>query len=303
MSRKRSHVDDAITWRIARPFPSTGVLGPASRIGTIPLLEDLVAVAVAENDESEPAKDVVEGVVAIDNPANSTLTRGQHERYLKLQTDSNKSRWTPHQRREYRTLKALVETEQQVYRQARHEYVFQNLDRFMAGFPSSEFATWHSRHTHAYMDQWRAKGFPLKFGKVRQMVSLSQNDTMVWIPGEIFESRVVKGDKAAPANTCDLKGTLPPWKQPTAPHFLKESDEVIELAKQLGVMTIVSAEVLEHVLTLDSWKIPLWNREDGIRILEEPLPEPTLPRRCLEKGIEASLQHDAWLYTLLTIKI
>lgn len=296
-------MDDAITWRISRPFPSTGVLGSSSRIGTIPLLKDLVAAVVENEHEHEHTEKVVteDEVVAIDNPANSTLTRGQHERYLKLQADTNKSRWTLQQRREYRTLKTLVETEQQVYRQARQEYVLQNLERFMAGFPSSEFATWHSRRTHAYIDQWKAKGLPLKFGKVRQIISLSQHDTMVWIPGEMFESRMVKGNQDSPPS-CDLQGTLPPWKQPTAPHFLKEDNNVIELAKKFNAVTIVSAEVLEHVLTLDSWKIPLWNRADGIRILEEPLPQPTIPRRCLEKGIEASIQNDAWVYTLLTMK-
>lgn len=299
MSRKRPLLDDAITWRVARPFASTATLGPASKKAVIPLLKGFVTEL--EDEGQEPEED--ETIAAIDNPSNSTLTRGQQERYLKLKVDTSKSRWTPHSRREFSKLQALVKKEQDVYRQARQEYLVQHTEKFMTGFPSSEFATWHSKYTQAYVDHWKARELPLKFGKVRQIVSLSQHDSSTtWMPSEVFTSKVVEGDTKSMLNS-DLPATLPRMRQPSVPQFLKDDDKVVELAKTHGSTVVVSVEALEQVLTLDSWKLALWNRQDGIRILEEPLPQPTLPRKCLEKGMEASLQcDDGAMYTLLTIK-
>lgn len=281
-------MDDAITWRIARPFAATSTLGAQSTIQSIPLLKGIITETVDGHSELN------------DDTNYSSLTKGQHERYLRLQSDANKSRWTAHQRREHRTLQTLVEAEQQIYRQARHKYVQENLDRFMAGFPSSEFATWHSIYTFKYIDHWKARGLPLTYGKVRQIVSLSHYSAIGWIPSEHFESQVVEGD-------CEVRPpfestVLPPMKPPAVPQFLRDDENAIKLAKEFGASVVVSVDVLEHVLTLDSWKCALWNHEEGIRIFEVPLPQPVLPRRCLEKGIESSLQIDGSLYTLLTIK-
>ena len=292
MSRqKRRFIDDAITWRISRPFSSTSSLGPHSEIASIPLLKGIVSETVDENSDQH------------DDTKHSSLTRGQHERYLRLEADTNKSRWTANQRREHRTLQAQVKAEQRLYRQSRQKYVQEHLERFMAGFPSSGYATWHSSYTRKYYDHWEAKGMPLTFGKVRQIVSISQYSATGWIPSEHFESKVVDGDcEDRPAQTLESSTILPAMRPPDVPQFLRDDDVAIKLATKFGATVVVSADVLEHVLTLDSWKCALWNREDGIRILEVPLPQPVLPRRCLEKGIESSLQLDGSLYTLLTIK-
>lgn len=287
---KRPWMDDAITWRVARPFPATSTLGPNTKISSIPLLKGIITeVLLDENSERH------------DGPTYSSLTRGQQQRYMKLQADPNKARWTAHQRREHKTLQTLVTAEQNLYRQARHKYVQDNIERFMAGFPSSGFATWHAMYARTYVDHWKAKGLPLTFGKVRQIVSLAQSGATGWIPSEHFESTVVEGNcESRP--TLDSSTALPTMRLPAVPRFLREDDNAIKLATKFGSMIVVSVDILEHVLTLDSWKCALWNREDGIRILEVPLPQPILPRRCLEKGIESSQQPDGSLYTLLTIK-
>lgn len=292
LGEKRSRGEGVDLWRIARPFPSTSVLASLpSKSKTIPLLKGILPEKEAHSPDDAEDNSPDDNIAAIDNPQNSTLTSGQHERFLKLQTEKGSHR-------EFRKLRALVRAEQELYRQARDEFFLENSQRFLTGFATpSEYATWHADYTQAYSQQWQDKGCPLEYGKVRQMISLSGEQDENWMPNEVFESRVV-----VPVTVEAPPTTLPPMQAAKAPSLLRDDAKALALAKQHGVSAIVSSQVLEHVLTLDEWKVPLWNQ--GIRILEEPLPQPALPRTCLTRGMEEALNLSSadYIYTILTLK-
>lgn len=264
---------------------------------------------MAEEQLEEDSEDEDTNLAAIDNPKNSTLTHGQHERYLTLKNDPHWARWPGSQKREYRKLQGIVGLERKLYRQARNDFLVLNAKRFLAGFhpPSTEYATWHSKFTQAYINKWKASDFPLSFGKVRQVISLSRydDDTTTWMPSEVFESKVLEQGEAS-SIAADIPTILPPMKPPVVPSFLRDDKHALALAKKHNASVIVSVEALECILTQESWKIPLWNCEDSsIRILDEPLPQPTLPRTCLTKGIEISLRGEGAFdaYTLLNVNV
>lgn len=293
IGEKRPRGEDVDSWRIARPFPSTSVLASLpSKSKTIPLLKGILPEKEDHSPGDAEDNSHDDTIAAIDNPRNSTLTSGQHERYLKLKNEKGSHR-------EFRKLRALVRAEQELYRRSRDEFFLENSQRFLTGFAvmPSEYATWHAEYTQAYSQQWKDNDCPMEYGKVRQMISLSGEHDENWMPNEVFESQVV-----VPVTVESPPTTLPPMQAPKAQSLLRDDAKALALAKQHGVSAIVSSQVLEHVLTLDEWKVPLWNQ--GIRILEEPLPQPTLPRTCLTRGMEEALNLSSadYIYTILTVK-
>jgi hypothetical protein len=304
-SRKLPKLDDAITWHRVRPFPTSTFLGPGSI--KIPLLLNIVGIQ--EEYEGKSENEVEESEVSIeqlDDPRNSSLTIGQRKRFLALRSESGKARWTDRKRREYRSLKELVKKEQIVYRQAVDDFLLRHVNRFMAGFPSSEFSNWHSCYVHSYRDHWKAKEMPFFFGKVRQVVSLSYQHFETLIPNELFDSEIVSTEQDNTKNPIEIPSKyLPPVKLPTyPPQFLYHDQEAIKLAKKYNANAVVSINFMECILKLNSWKAVLWNIDrEGIRVFEEPIPQPVIPRTCLEKGMEASMQQCKTLYTLLSTKL
>ena len=88
---------------------------------------------------------IISNIMEIDNPTHSTLSMGQHQRYLKLakqattHNNNDYSSWRPnyHQKQEILALQALVEAEQQHYRQAVQAFWEDGKSRVWTGFTTS----------------------------------------------------------------------------------------------------------------------------------------------------------------------
>jgi len=132
-------LEDTTLHRIPRPFPSSTVLTslvPASQGIDMPLLQHLKPLMRGyskegtDNDNTTTAKENIV-VNAIDDASLSTLTKGQHARYLQLESGSES--WNEGRRKEFRKLSQRVHQEQELYQQALQQFWEQHKDQFKVG--------------------------------------------------------------------------------------------------------------------------------------------------------------------------
>jgi hypothetical protein len=147
------------------------------------------------------------------------------------------------------------------------DFLSRHVDRFMAGFPSSEFSKWHSDYVNAFKDQWKANNMPFSFGKVRQVVSLSYQHFEALIPNELFHSEIITTEKGYKKMSTKIPTKyLPPIRLPIGPpQFLFHDQEALEIAKKYNANAIVSVNFMECILKLNSWKAMLWITRQGIQ--------------------------------------
>ena len=105
---------------------------------------------------------------------------GQHRRFLQLTNSQQSDRRTQLERKELKSLTKLVEAEKIKYREALVKFFYDNKDRFLIGFRSSNhpanlFTLWSSSHQKFVNQRWKTEtSLPLKFGKCRQILSFQQ---------------------------------------------------------------------------------------------------------------------------------
>ena len=332
-----------------RPLPSTAVLAALAqskkkskeeeeeeddRMKTIPLLRNLFPQegTTTTNNDNSLAEGSLHTLDSIDDPALSTLTRGQHTRYRQLRQQqernvSSSTKLTPMQRKEYYKLRKAVRSEQSRYREARQEFFAKHVDQFRMGFRGgnvSEYAGFHSNRVRVFRHNFQETNLPTKFGKLRQSVSLqralshqqpkddksSSNNSSTFLPRELFSVQEVTPKVAASKRESQSKTVpetmrspcpLPPLRNITVEPFLWKDETALRLAKENGVRLITTDSTLETVLSQDSWCIPLWYRQqqngDDVQVLDVPFPQPSLPRDALTRGIQhallQSVQRDA----------
>ena len=135
-------LEDVVLNRISRPLPSSTVLAslaPATQGLDMPLLQHLRPLM--KGNESTEASDTITDarntltVDAIDDSSSSTLTRGQHARYLQLKSGSES--WNEGRRKEFSKLNKRVKQEQELYRQALETFWEHHLQQFKVGLEST----------------------------------------------------------------------------------------------------------------------------------------------------------------------
>jgi hypothetical protein len=133
----------------------------------------------------------------IDNPALSTLTVGQHRRYLQLTDSQQTDRRTAAQRKELNSLKDHVVQEQEAYAKAVDRFHEVHKSRYRTGMdhqpiqpstggpaPAAAFCRWACSNAQAISQRWREclKGatdlaLPSLYGKTSQILSLHRPTT------------------------------------------------------------------------------------------------------------------------------
>jgi hypothetical protein len=302
--------------RRCRPFPSSSILASLPRNNTaadIPLIRNLLPVQRSEDDRVTDSNDKPRHshhVDAIDNP--SALTAGQHKRYLQLKQDS-KGSWSDLRRKEWKKLRAAVEKEQHLYRQAVAEFLKTHRYRFLVGFRRpklSPFASWHADQVQGFIQQWNAsKETNLKFGKCRQVASLlhAWNESPKASPAELFDSLTVETtfETESRDGTTEIKegDTLQAPPIPSVPQFLVDDcDLALRLAREHGATIVTTDYTLRALIGGKNWWIPM-TRKGGCVLLDVPLPRPCTTRECLTNGMQDAIQTtSAFTYTLLTLK-
>jgi hypothetical protein len=241
-----------------------------------------------------------------DNPLLSTLTLGQHRRYLQLTNSQQRDRRTEHERKELKSLKKLVYSERSKYKEAVNKFFLDHKNRFSVGFrstnhPASGFCRWTSSHQKLVNNRWKNEtALPLKFGKCRQILSF-QSQPSCFLDIESLKFQVVHESRA---NVPKLKafptiGSCVPL--PNNKHFpnfvwLKDDTKALELAIDHKTTILTTAESLEALLQLPGEYDSRWifyattDALSKVRILDIPIAQSLLPRTCLEKGIQEGLQ-------------
>ena len=142
--------------RRRRPFPASSTLASIPRNYTaadIPLIRNLLP------HQQLQLQLQLQSAVELDNPnkkcpasANkfdeeSTLTAGQHKRYLELQQNS-KGAWNHLKRKEWKQLRAVVAKEQQLYIKAIQEFLIAHRNQYLIGFQTATQSPFRSEeHT------------------------------------------------------------------------------------------------------------------------------------------------------------
>lgn len=307
--------------RRRRPFPSSSVLASLPRNYTatdITLLQnDQLPDKQVEDDHKAPKEDDALFVGdTIDRL--STLTAGQHKRYLQLQQD-NKRSWNEMRRKEWNKLRVLVEREQDLYTTALRQFFVNHRERFMVGFQRtnpSPFASWHSDYVQRYVKQWNSSSETYtKFGKCRQVASLvrAQMELTDASPNELYDFIKVESTAEAVSVECPIHvpvregDVISPLHPPTVPAFLVDkSAEAILLAKEHGASIVTTDETLRVLIEGKNWRIPM-TKKSGCIILDIPLPCTSTTRECLTKGMHDAINKTSsttqvYTHTLLTIK-
>ena len=98
--------------------------------------------------------------------------------------------------------------------------------------------------------------------------------------------------------------------------LLQNDSLAIKLSKKHGANIVTTKETLETLLQVAGdestrWMIPATKNDDSLVVLDLPMPQPTIPRECVSKGVteglNQSLSHSVppsdggYTYTLLTL--
>ena len=314
--------------RRRRPFPASNTLASLPRNYTaadIPLIRNVLPCQPLQPQQQLQLQ--LQSAVERDNPNSkssvststiddvSTLTVGQHKRYLELQ-HNNKGSWNNLKRKEWKQLREVVSKEQQLYRKAVQEFLIAHRNRYLVGFQAtaqSPFACWHADHVKRFIQQWNtSKETQNKFGKCRQVVSLLQgwNQPPKLSPSDLFDSLPIgtiahddTGDNTDRAHINE-GDTINPPQIPSVPHFLVDNTiTLLQLATQHGASIVTTQETLRALIGGKKWQIPMTKTSECC-LLDVPLPRPCTTRECLTNGMQDSIhiQKSSYSYTLLTLK-
>lgn len=305
--------------RTPRPLPSSTVLAslvPAASQGLdMPLLQHLKPLIKGYNEQESPTQnttvnnDALVVVDAIDDKTSSTLTRGQHARYLQLESGSES--WNVGRRKEFRKLSQRVQQEQELYRQAMEVFWERHVEQYKIGL-QHQVARYCMAYAKLYHSSYRGARH---FGPCSQVISLqhvskaaftdsARVDTNNNLTLDSFSSRVVhetnNGEKRTiVAANVDWDSVVPVWNESNIPpvSFLDNDVLALELAKQHGASIVTTEETLQTLLQvsgdeLTHWMIPMTRRRHGdgsIVLLDLPIPRPNIPRTCVSKGVTEGL--------------
>lgn len=270
----------------------------------------------------------------IDDPSFSTLTKGQHRRYLQLTSSQQTERRKEHERKELKNLTAIVQTEQAKYREALQQFFAKHKDRFRAGFqqekqhPTYRFCRWASNHQKTINQQWKqSRKLPIHFGKCFQLLSFpSRYSKLLDVDALHFEvvheTQTNMTISKLPQAGSQIKAPLnQKSRNTTTSTWLKDDTVAMELAKQKGASILTTAETLETMLQLPNDSRARWmffvtttigvQQSDTMTILDVPIAEPMMPRQCLELGIQEGINQSRdkvdtsiqakYVYTLWTL--
>lgn len=311
---------------IRRPLPASQVLASMAATGNtvtssskIPLLkkflEQIGEHREDDNGNQEEGEKITQvNLLEIDNPSFSTLTVGQHRRFLQLTSSQQNNRRTANERKELNTLTKLVEAENIKYQEALTKFFLDHKDRFLIGFQSSRhsaslFTSWASSYQKIINQRWiTEENLPLTFGKCRQIISFEKQQSTCWLDIESLKFQVVYNEcKSQQDNNKSLTTTeLPPVGTRIMPPsqncvpvtaWLKDDNKAQQLARQHKANIITTAETLETLLLrpgdFDSkWLVyatAIGDNDARITILDIPIAQSMMPRACLEKGIQEGL--------------
>jgi hypothetical protein len=283
----------------------------------MPLLQHLQfkeKAAEIENVDEDTAAAVEESVEAIDDAQSSTLTRGQHARYLQLQSGDS---WNETKRKEFRQLHQRVKEEQDSYHKALETFWDKYRERYKVGL-QSPFSRYYFAYISKYEEQWHG---PKYYGKCRQVVSLqhvsrdafsrkTRKTSSQSLTIDAISHRVVHVCGEEPPTVLDWENCSPVFERSNMPipKFLQDDPLALDLAKEHDAFIVTTRETLQTLLQLSAHaKIPM-SRRDGVVILDIPLPQPTTPRDCVSRGVTEgfyqALSNNAppsFVYTLLTL--
>jgi hypothetical protein len=309
--------------RVRRPLPSTHILSSTIALPDeattevpqdVPLLKEFykaVGVEVAAKDDQQDETSDNEAKEDIDNHALSTLTLGQHQRYLQLTSSQQTERRKAHERKELQNLRKFVLAERSKYREAMEKFFSDHKERFLVGFrsthhPASAFCQWSSSNQKAINERLKTEtSMPLHFGKCRQILSFSAQ-TACSLDIESLNFQVVHQSQVAGMAASEfplIHTSIPPPDDNRAPSFtwLIDDAKAHELAKEYKASIITTAETLETLLQLPGEYDSRWilyttslrqNASDDSRvtIVDTPIAQSLLPRMCFEKGLREGLQ-------------
>jgi hypothetical protein len=270
----------------------------------------------------------------MDDSNHSTLTLGQHQRYLKLVVSTNQRQsWTEVQWKEYKKLRPLVQAEQRLYHDAVVEYWETNKQRLLVGLspmtqslPAAKFVQLVTNLELWMQRIWRDRLKDTSYGKVCQVISLepfhgnkpnsnTKSSTAVWMIDAIESQSVdVDSSDVIPRETSSeissrefpkVGSKIPPYKapqqqSPSLTSFLEEDPIALTIAKRHRVPIIATMEALEAMLdTADGtnqWILPV-TLVDNIALVDSPLPRTfSNPRACLTQGLDQGLAHWSHLH-------
>ena len=320
-------LDETTQQRIPRPLPSSTVLSslvPAPKGLDMPLLQNLRSEMKnyqsdrVQNENGALSETFVD---AIDDASCSTLTRGQHVRYLQLESGSES--WNEARRNEFRKLSQRVQQEQEAYRQALDQFWEQHKNRFKAGL-TSPVARYCMAHAKQYQSQYRGSRY---FGPCVQVISLqhvsqtaltsarinNNNVTLDALSCQIVHEGETRGKQIV---VDDWEKTVPVFREADMPTLVLLQDDVLatQLAKQHGASIVTTEETLQTLLQVSGdesthWMIPVTKQQNDIVVLDVPVPFPTTPRECVSRGVTEGLyqslspEHDdnGYTFSLLTL--
>eukprot|EP00980_Cylindrotheca_fusiformis_P028362 scaffold22593_cov145-Cylindrotheca_fusiformis.AAC.11 len=309
--------------RVRRPFPSSSVLSSiiaipgdvaTKRPRDAPLLKefyDAVGVDLASKDDETDEIDENEAKEDIDNPQLSNLTLGQHQRFLQLTSSQQTERRKESERKELKSLRKVVLEEQSRYREAVDKFFSDHKDRFLLGFrganhPASAFSRWASSNQRTMNERLkRETSLPSHFGKCRQIISLP-SDAVRHMDIDSLQFKVVHRTQVAdmgPSTLPSINTLVAPPQNDQAPtvSFLKDDRTGHQVAKEHKASILTTSDTLEALLQLPGQYDSRWitytssiqqdvSGDSPLAILDAPIAQPLLPRKCLEIGFREGLQ-------------
>jgi hypothetical protein len=266
------------------------------------------------SEDAAAAAAVEETIEAIDDAQSSTLTKGQHARYLQLQSGDS---WNEGKRKEFRQLHHRVKEERDLYHKALETFWDKHRERYRVGL-ESPFSRYCFAYVSMYEQQWHG---PKYYGKCRQVVSLqhvsldafsqkmrkssSHSFTIDSISHQVVH---VRGEE--PPTVVDWENCSPVFEASNMPasKLLYDDPLALDLAKEHDAAIVTTRETLQTLLQLSAFaKVPM-SRRDGVVILDMPLPQPTTPRDCVSRGVTEGFYQalsnntsPSLVYTLLTL--
>ncbi|CAB9519387.1 expressed unknown protein [Seminavis robusta] len=263
----------------------------------------------SEGDNNENAQEG-SSVATIDNPQLSTLTSGQHQRYMKIVATGNRQTGQGVQKKDYRKLFALVEAEQQLYRQALVEFWETNRERVLIGFSSSTQSSLAGKFVQLAANltlqqtAWRNRLKDTKFGKYCQVISpqtpghssSGKTAAATWLIDGIQSHKVVV-DKADGMDQMlllpDTGRQVPLPKPECSLNFLDQDQEtLVKIATSNKASIVATLEALETMINFEGRQLVLpISCVNGVALVDSPLPPSfSNPRDCLTQGLNQGLE-------------
>ena len=262
------------TGRIPRPLPSSTVLAAAAAAAAQHVVEGTtistrrgLAMPLLEHlqfQQDNPLEQTAQGettttsenVEQVDHGGSSTLTKGQHARYLQLISTQSLTTAT---RKEFLRLRKRVQQEQQVYKQAMEAFWQRHVQRFKIGL-ESEAAKYCAAYAKQYQVQYQQHQYPHCFGPCRQVISLqphAQDSSSFPNVLDSISSHVVHVSSLHESPTTRSTDWQPPERVPVFAEskmppllLLADDNKAMELAKQHNASIVTTHETLQSLLQL-----------------------------------------------------